>query len=152
MRGSGRRPVAEGAGSANVPFGAMPGAGCLPANVVRLRAPADLDVMHHGRAMGYHQFTASRRRGWTITGAVEDAAAGRLLLGLVREGLPLAQYLPITVAQALDMQGELLAATMADDGTAEFLMVAGVPFDTDEIHCLLGVLVALLGAVQESEQ
>jgi len=114
-----------------------------------LRHRASGIVSAHGEARGWHQFTAGRHRRWTITGAVEDAGAGRLLLGVLRDDVPLAQYLPIDVRQARAMGADLLAATMADDGSAEFLMVGGTPFDIDEVHCLLGVLTALLGAIEE---
>ena len=102
-----------------------------------------------GERHGWHQFRARGRDGsWMVTGALVDDRLP-VVLGVVRAGL--GEYLNLRAARAMRMEEDLRTAVLADDGTAEVLMVRGVPFETDEVHAMLGVLVAVNQAAMERE-
>lgn len=55
------------------------------------------------------------------------------------------QWCPRTVQEIRAVLGQLKGAFAADDGGAEFLMVAGIPFDCREAAALLSVIITVLG-------
>ena len=86
------------------------------------------------------------RRGWTISAAKTLARANKIVLGLVLplpDETPFAQFLEMSPAHSDRMINDLGLAMNADDGEAEFLVVAGVTFTRGEAEALLDALLAL---------
>lgn len=111
--------------------------------------PAAAAIAERGAARGWHRFTKVSRRGWTITGGLESNGINLpvVILGASYDGAPLAQYLPLSPERVRWMHRALCSALAEDDGAAEFLMVDGIPFDSEEVMALASVLTALLAAI-----
>ena len=86
------------------------------------------------------------RRGWTISAAKTLARPNKIVLGLVLplpDERPFAQFLEMSPAHSDRMINDLGLAMNADDGAAEFLVVAGVTFTRGEAEALLDALLSL---------
>lgn len=56
------------------------------------------------------------------------------------------QWMPRTVVEIRATLRAVQEALASDDGSAEFLMIAGIPFDCREAAALLSILITVLGA------